>query len=193
MRIALAMVAVAGMAAACGGNDSTGMSDAGSMSTDGISASGTVIGAMAAAGPVVVLWLVNSMPSAYSYKFGDGTATAATFAVSQLRDPPAGARNQTSSVDLGVGSMVLLRPGATIPDGALISQPNAIGYSLQYALIYRGAADTGTDPAWTSGFPVGLSCGRCVLATSGLDTFRPVDCATLVIDTNPNAPGCNWH
>jgi hypothetical protein len=148
---------------------------------------------MAAAGPVVVLWLVDSMPSDYSYKFGDGTATAATFSVPPLHDPPMAARTQGPSVDIGVGLMVLLHPGAQLPDGALISQPNAVGYSLQYAIIYRGSADAGTGVAWTSAFPVGMSCGKCVASTTGLDTFKPTDCASLVIDTNLNAPSCNWN
>jgi hypothetical protein len=186
----IGIVAVAGVAAACGSSGRSQMTDGGGSS--GV-ASGTVTGPMAAAGPVVVLWLVDSMPDDYSYKFGDGTATATTFSVPQLRDPPAAARTQTASVDIGVGTVVLLRPGAALPDGALISRPNAVGYSLQHAVIYRGAADAGTGVAWTAGFPVGLSCGKCIVSTSGLDTFKREDCASLVIDTNPNAPSCHWN
>lgn len=185
----MVVVAVAGMAAACGGNDRTGTVDA----VGSVVGSGTVIGPMAAAGPVVILWLVDSMPSDYSYKFGDGTATATMFTASPPSDPPEAARTRATSVDVGVGTMVLLRAGASLPDGALISRPNAIGYSLQYALIYRGRDDAGTAVAWTAAFPVGLSCGKCVDSATGLDTFKPVDCATLVIDTNPSAPACNWN
>jgi hypothetical protein len=188
MRTAIAIVAAAGLAPACGGNDKMGMVDAGELA-----ASGTVVGPMAAEGPVVVLWQVDNTPNDYSYKLGDGTATATMFDVPPLSDPPAAARTRAASVDIGVGILVLLRPGASLPDGALISRPNAIGYSLQYAIIYRGAADSGTGLAWTAGFPVGLSCGKCVPSPTGFDTFKPVDCATLVIDTNPAAPACNWN
>jgi hypothetical protein len=181
------IVAVAGTAAACGGDGRTGM-DGG---TGAIS--GTVVGPMAAAGPVVVVWAVDAVQHDYAYKFGDGTATAAMFTVPGLRDPPTTARTQAASVDVGVGVLVLLRPGASLPEGMLTSQLDAVGYSLQYAVIYRGTADTGKDIAWTSRFPVGRSCGRCVAASSGFDTFEPVDCTTLVIDTDPNAPACNWQ
>ena len=190
MRTMMVVVVAAGLAApACGGNDRMATVDA----AGSVVGTGTVIGPMAAAGPVAILWLVDSMPSDYSYKFGDGTATATMFTASPPSDPPEAARTRATSVDIGVGIMVLLHAGASLPDGALISRPNAIGYSLQYALIYRGQDDAGTAIGWTAAFPVGLSCGKCVGSASGLDTFKPVDCAMLVIDTNPSAPACNWN
>jgi hypothetical protein len=70
--------------------------------------------------------------------------------------------------------------------------PTAVGYSRRYAIIYRGADDTGQAVQWTTAFPVGLSCGRCVDASVGFDTFEPIDCALLVIDTDPAGPSCNW-
>jgi hypothetical protein len=155
--------------------------------------SGTVVGPKAAAWPVAVVWAVDAVQHDYAYKFGDGTAPATTFTVPELRDPPTTARTQAASVDVGVGFLVLLRPGASLPEGMLTPPLDAVGYSLQYAAIYRGTADAGTGVAWTSRFPVGRSCGRCVAASSGFDTFEPVDCTTLVIDTDPNTPSCNWN
>ena len=114
------------------------------------------------------------------------------FTVTLPGDPPEAARTQASSVDLGVGILGLLPPGTSVADGMLSSQPTVVGYSRRYAIIYRGPADSGTTIRWTAAFPVGLSCGRCVDATAGFDTFEPVDCALLVIDTDSTAPGCNW-
>src|SRR5262245_4092006 len=181
------VVAIVSTAAACGGNGRTSM-DAG---TGAIS--GTVVGPMAAAGPVAVVWGVDGVGHDYAYKFGDGTATATTFTVPELRDPPMTARTQGASVDIGIGFVVLLRPGESLAEGMLTSDLDPVGYTYQYAVIFRGAADAGTRVAWTGQFSVGMSCGKCVDASTGFDTFEPVDCTKLVIDTDPTARPCNWN
>lgn len=190
-------VAIAGMAPACGnvvaneGIDAAAI-DAAIDARQGVVASGTVVGPMAAAGPVMVLWAVDRVNDDYLYKFAEGTATATTFTVAIPQDPPQAARTQASSVDLGIGLLALLPPGTSIPDGRLAAEPAYVGLSRRYAVIYRGPTDTGGVVAWTARFPVGLSCGRCVDSTTGFDTFEPVDCALLVIDTDPAAPVCNF-
>jgi hypothetical protein len=103
------------------------------------------------------------------------------------------ARNQFPQTDVGVGVAILMAPGQSLADGVLASEPAIIGITGQHAVIYRGATDTGAVIPWTAAFPVGLSCGRCVEDPGGgFDTFEPVDCATLVLDTDPAAPVCNW-
>jgi hypothetical protein len=181
--IAIATLAVVGMTPGCGAVEGP---------PGGFVTSGTVVGPMAAAGPVAIIWAVDSSPSDYAYKFGDGTATATTFTAALPSDPPTNARSHAPGADLGVGILALLPPGASLPEGMTSSLPAAVGYSRRYAVIYRGTADTGTVVPWTAAFPIGLSCGRCVDSMTGFDTFEPVDCAMLLIDTDSTSPGCNW-
>jgi hypothetical protein len=153
--------------------------------------SGTVVGPSAAAGPVIVIWPVTTGQD-YAYKFGDGTSTGTTFTAGLSGDPPVMARNMASNTDFGVGVLALLAPGTSVPEGVLASEPTTIGISARYAIIYRGASDDGSIVSWTTLFTSGLSCGRCVDVTGDFDTWEPVDCMTLVIDTDPAADVCNW-
>jgi hypothetical protein len=187
-------VAITGVVSACGEVAASGGADANQIDAaqQGIVASGTVIGPMAAAGPVMVLWAVDRMNDDHLYKFGQGTATATAFTATVPDDPPAAAHNQGPSVDVGVALLALMAPGTAFPDGRLSTDPAFVGLSRRYAIIYRGPTDTGSVVAWTTRFPVGLSCGRCVDSASGFDTFEPIDCKMLVIDTDPTAPSCNF-
>jgi hypothetical protein len=195
MRISLSiLVAVLGVIPACGSDgrtvDGPGLIDA---PPGPLVVNGRVTGPGAAAGPVVILWGVDAAPVDYSYKFGDGSATATTFTTMPVMDPPLEARTRAPSVDYGVGIVTLLEPGASIPEGRLsVPGPAFVGSSFRYAIIYRGAGDTGAASTWTSAFPVGLSCGRCVGTSAGFDRFEPVDCAMLVIDTEQTGELCNW-
>lgn len=109
-----------------------------------------------------------------------------------LGDPPLEARIRGPSVDLGIAFVALLAPGASVPDGKVTTQPPVAGATSKYAIIYRGPNDPGTAEPWFAAFPVGLSCGRCVPATTGFDSFEPVDCAALVLETDPTTTLCNY-
>ena len=154
---------------------------------------GTVTGPAAAAGPVGVIWVVSAGSPDYSYGFGAGSSSGATFAGGLTSTPPTAARNVTAQAEFGVGVAILMAPGQSLPEGRLTSMPpTPVGLSARHAIIYRGPTDTGTVMPWTAAFPVGLSCGVCVDAPSGFDSFAPVDCAALVIDSNLSTPVCNW-
>ncbi len=192
-------------AAGCGDDDGGTAGDGGGPDARGADAraasdaaggflfGGTVTGPAAAAGPVGVIWVVSAGSPDYSYGFGGGSSSGATFAGGLAGTPPPAARNVVAQTDFGVGVAVLMAPGQSLPEGMLTSMPPApVGLSARHAIIYRGPTDTGTVMPWTAAFPVGLSCGVCVDAASGFDSFAPVDCAALVIDTNLSTPVCNW-
>lgn len=189
--VVLALVAVIAAASACGNVANEG-ADAAVDASPGFVAGGTVIGPRAAAGPVVVLWAVDGQNGNYLYKLGAGTATATTFNAGLPGDPPPDARIQGPSIDLGIAFVVLLAPGGSIPDGRVTGEPASLGVSAKYAIIYRGPTDPGTAEPWVAAFPVGLSCGQCVPATTGFDTFEPVSCTMLVIETDPATTICNY-
>jgi len=44
---------------------------------------------------------------------------------------------------------------------------------------------------WIAPFPQGYSCGRCVRASSGFDSFEVTTCSTVEVDMTP-ADACNW-
>jgi hypothetical protein len=190
--------------AACGGDDSNtnvdappGTPDAPPGTADArpsvFDVSGTVVGPAAAAGPIIAAWPVDGAGGDSIYKFGDGSSANGTaFTAGLPGDPPAAARNQFGGDDFGVGFLVLLPPGTSYPDGPLATEPPVVGISARQAIIYRGATDTGGIVPWTTAFPVGLSCGVCVDSTTGFDSYAPADCATFVIDTDPDPDVCNW-
>jgi hypothetical protein len=189
--VVLAVVAVIAAASACS-NVANERADAAVDAPPGFVVSGTVVGPRAAAGPVAVVWAVDGQNGNYLYKLGDGTATATTFNAGLLGDPPPDARILGPSIDLGIAFVVLLAPGGSVPDGKVTAEPASLGVSAQYAIIYRGPTDPGTAEPWLAAFPIGLSCGRCVPATTGFDTFEPVSCTMLVIETAPMTNICNY-
>jgi hypothetical protein len=186
------VIAVVVMVAACGNVANEGIDAPPADATPAFVASGTVVGPRAAAGPVVALWVAEDQSGDYLYKLGDGTASATAFSVGLPGDPPSEARLRGPSVDVGIAFVALLAPGASVPDGKVTSQPPSAGLTAKYAIIYRAPTDPGTATPWLAAFPLGLSCGRCVPATSGFDSFEPVDCALLVLDTEPTTTICNY-
>jgi hypothetical protein len=189
----------------CGDNGSDTSADAPTGAPDSLVAvdapsfalrvSGTVVGPAApAAGPIIAAWPTGGPSGDYVYKFGDGTSSGATFSMDLASIPPEMARNLSTMTDVGVGLLALLPPGTSIPDGVLASEPTRVGITASYGIVYRGPTDTSPYFTWTSAFPFGLSCGRCVYSTTGgHDAWEPVGCTALVMDTDMNASTCNWR
>ncbi|MFH0901186.1 MAG: hypothetical protein V2A73_11220 [Pseudomonadota bacterium] len=162
---------------------------------DGLSVNGSVVGtAVPANAKVVVVWLVMSSGSPdYTYKYGEGTSTNASFVVTMTADPPAQA---IDSSGFGVGYVMLVASDAQIPDGIVTKdQLQPFGLSARYAIIWKNA--TVTDIDWTTAFPAGFMCGRCVPASDGeiFDGYEPVDCSQVQIETATDIETldvCNW-
>jgi hypothetical protein len=172
----LILVAIAGLTIGCGGGSPSG----------GFEIDGLVHGTGAPAqSHVVVLWdLVDT-----GYKWGDGTATATTFMLPFDQDPPAGAINPGG---LAVGYPILVADGTTIPDGPVtnISSIPQIGIAIDYAVIWKSPTATGVV-AWDAAFGARYSCGKCVRAQTGHDSFELTACAPFTIEFGGGA-GCNW-
>jgi hypothetical protein len=141
-----------------------------------------------ATGSTVVIWVVSSGSPDYIYKFGQGTSTGAQFIASFSTVPPAAAIN---SYGIGIGIVAVLAPGTTIPADGMIDEMvlDGAGFTTDYAIIYKTA--TATNLSWTVSFPVGYSCGRCVRASSGFDSFEVTTCSTVEVDMTPT-DACNW-
>lgn len=143
-----------------------------------------------ASGQVLMLWdLVDS-----AYKWGDGTATATSFAITLDTDPPAGAINPGG---LAVGYVVLVADGTNVADGAYTSATlnfSILGISSDTAIIWRDALGSGAGLSWESSFGARYSCGHCVRQTTGHDTFELTPCANVTIDAGAAlASVCNWN
>jgi hypothetical protein len=139
-------------------------------------------------GLTVVLWVVSSGSPDYIYKFGQGTSTGAQFIASFSTVPPPAAIN---SYGIGVGIVAVLPPGTVIPADGMVDEMviDGAGYTTDHAIIYKTA--TATNLSWTTNFPVGYSCGRCVRASSGFDSFEVTTCSTVEVDMTPTDV-CNW-
>jgi hypothetical protein len=160
---------------------------------------GSVIGQVVpATGTTFVAWVVSSGSPDYTYKTGDGTSTGTTFMVGSIASPPPPeALNMIGTNTLGVGIVVLLPAGTTIPDGILsdTALDTMEGFTLQHAIIWRtGDFSTMSGLEWINDFPESeYRCGVCVPATGqGFDTFAPAACSDVVIDVDENNPVCNW-
>jgi hypothetical protein len=144
----------------------------------------------------VVLWSVSSGSPDYLYKFGEGTSSGATFALSLPTPPPAEALNRA---ELGVGVVLLMPTSFSQADGRYEDEDlffdAVIGAAGQYAIIYK-ANEQVASPSWVSLFPVGYSCGKGVEAPAGssFDTFEPVSCASIniTVDDAANFDFVNW-
>ena len=139
---------------------------------------------------VAVIWMTN----AGAYKTGDARASDGAFELFQMK-PPDGAL-----IDgLGVGYLVMLAPGKSLPDG-LVTEGSALGdvrspVMSKQAVIYR--ATTTTNPlrssTWPNLFPVGLSCAKCVPKTKALfDGWEPAPCEPFELTTLTRDQQCNW-
>ena len=152
-------------------------------------ASGTVSGGTAEPASLAVAWVVTSGSPDYVYSFGGGNYDGTKFVVSFSGNPPAEAIN---SYGVGVGLVLLLTPDASTPPTGKHPLPDSMiaGISAEYAIIWK--EPTASGPGWSSDFPTGYACGKCVPATdSSFDSFAVVDCATLEIVVNATS-ACNW-
>ena len=172
------VVFLVGMLAAvgCGGTTSSG----------GFEIDGVVQGAGAPpASHVVVLWdLVDT-----GYKFGDGTATDTAFTVTLETSPPAGA---IVPGGIAVGYPLLVADGTVVPDGPItdITAIPYLGIPVDFAIIWKDPTGAGLN-MWDAAFGPNYSCGRCVHAQSGHDTFELTPCGGFTIVFGATDP-CNW-
>jgi len=151
----------------------------------GFEIDGIVQGAGApASGHVVVVWdLVDT-----DYKFGDGTATNTSFMLTLDGNPPAGAVTPSG---IAVGFPVLLADGTTVPDGPItLAALTRLGIAVDFAVIWKDPTGPGLG-TWDAGFGANYSCGKCVRATTGLDSFQLTPCAGFTIVFG-GATVCNW-
>jgi|SRR5687768_16896064 hypothetical protein len=189
--------------AACGGDGddpgapdgATSRPDASSSQPDAHVGTFTVSGSVdpgPGPGPTVVFWSVFG-PSEYFYKLGEGDALAGTFTLDLEGTPPPAARIQVGDADFGVGQVLLLPSGWSIPDG-IVAKFTFSGIAGRHAIIYRAPADPGTQPAWLADFPIGLSCGQCVdsPAPTGFDSFAPAACDSFAIG-DLGSDVCEWY
>lgn len=182
--------------AACAGDDAPIL--------DGFIIDGSAVstgGAVPTAGHVAGLWIVSSSSPDYLYKFGDGTSQGANLSFALPTEPPPAALNTFAGASFGVSTVGLYEAGWSAPDGEITeaeATAGLLGLSGEYAIIWKGADPNGvfTDSgSWLTAFPDGYSCGRCVHAADGFDSWAPVDCAELEIavpDNLDNLAFCDW-
>ena len=176
-----------------GGIISDGLDVAIDSAPDAASGSFTVHGMVAigvfVTGVTVVLWQVTSGSPDYTWKYGMGSSSGATFMVTLDMVPPPQAIN---SYGIGVGIVGLLPAGTNIPDGMVTnSQLANASFSDRYAIIYKAPSANATLVPWIAPFAEGLSCGRCVDQATGFDTFEPVACPMVQIIQGAQMV-CNW-
>ncbi len=176
--------------AACGGDDAP------SVEADFV-ADGTVIpvgaGTTPADGTAIVLWSGDNGQGDFLFKHGEGPATPKAFAVGVDEPLPADA---TFGNTFGVGVVALVDASVTVPEGVVedsVFETQLRGFAGQYAIVFK-ASESPTGVEWSDAFPVGLSCGKCVKATSGFDSFTPVACTELELQvgTESEVDICNW-
>lgn len=151
-------------------------------------------GSAPAMSDTIVLWVSDIGQGDFVYKWGQGSATSTTFTADVATPVPTDA---TFGGMLGVGLVTMVATGTNVPDGVVPNgtfQSIALGYTGEYAVIYRPNATNTTGAPWVDAFPVGLACGKCVHQTTGFDTFEPVSCTTVVLQVGPmsSISGCNW-
>jgi hypothetical protein len=139
-------------------------------------------------GSVIGLFVVSSTPPIYLYKLGDGSTVGNEFDISFAAEPPAEAINGDG---VGIAQLGLLPGIATLPDGVVTQNINLGGLTINHAIIYKTADASG--PPWSTAFPTGFSCGRCISDTAGgLDTFEPTECVLVVLQATLTT-GCHWY
>jgi len=193
-----AALLVALLAGGCGGGSGGGV-DAGNPDAPAgaFDFAGPVSGATPpASAKVIVIWTVSSGQD-YSYKYGEGTSSGTQYVVSLAADPPpAEALNTLDTSSAGVGFLLLVPADTVVPDGVVdeTQLPTPLGASARHAIIWR---NDGTDQflPWTADFPSGeYACGACVDSTTGFDSYTPVDCTEVDIQSGDLAAldFCNW-
>jgi len=197
-------LAVAALGAGCGddgggsggGTDAPGSIDSPVVADAPVDVSGsgvfTVTGTVGtgapATGRTVVLWVVSSGSPDYIYKYGEGGSSGAQFVASFAAVPPTAAIN---SYGVGIGIVALLPAGAVLPPDGMVDDRviDGAGYTPDHGIIYKAPGASAVP--WIGPFPEGYSCGRCVRASSGFDSFEPTTCSTVEIDMTP-MDACNW-
>lgn len=137
---------------------------------------------------VIAGWVVFLTTPDYVYKYGQGSATGASFTLSVPGVLPAEAQNPSS----GTAAVIAEFPaGTVIADGKLPDSATPIGFAPDELLVYKPAGVN--YPAWISAFPEGYSCGRCVRTPEPQDSLVPVACAEVTITHDLMAEGCNLN
>lgn len=145
---------------------------------------------------VQTVWGVSIGSPDYTYAFGEGTSSAATFDVSYAADPP----DEALNAGLGVGVLLLVPTGDKVADGK-IADENGLeskvigGATAQVVIFKKAGADASKMPEWAKKFGDGYACGKTVPATgAGFDTFEPVDCkeVEIKVDDLKNLKFPNW-
>lgn len=144
----------------------------------------------------MIVWMVGTGPSEYTYVFGQVTTVGDTFKLALDQPPPQEALNAGG---VGVGFAVVSSSFdlSTIPEGrvseetertlqreVLLGTEAGAATMCDYAIIYKGV--DATEQTWVRRFVPGFSCGKLLHDR----TFEPVDCAELRLET-----GCqpaNW-
>ncbi|WP_437585883.1 hypothetical protein [Sorangium sp. So ce1000] len=173
-----------------------GSSGEGGGGTGGFTVAGTISGeTVPEDAEVVVLWVVTSGDPNYSFNFGEGSVSGATFTVGFGSAPP---REALDKEGVGVGIVTLFPPGTGVTEGKVSNetiQTALLGASARYAIIWRDPSAPGFD--WSESFPAGFGCGKCVLARRSdfFESFEPVDCSEVEIQAASGLDSldlCHW-
>lgn len=183
--------------AACTGNaPSTSLTSGGGGTATTVTASGTAESpAPSPHSEIVAVWTVSSGSPDYVYVFGRGTISGNRITMNITSAPPAEALN---AGNLGVGVVVALERGQSVPDGRLSNDQakalKAAAISPDHAIIYRADASAPVvKNGWDTSFPQGYACGACEDADATFDTFKPSDCSAIRIVPASSKPKlCNW-
>jgi len=153
-------------------------------STGPFSVAGTTSGDhVPAAGQAAVLWMVFA-GNDHQYVFGHGTQTGPGFKVDFTGAPPPEALNNGT----GVGIVVLFDLAATVPpEGTIITSEPAgvLGVTGRHSIVYRAPGAAAQLP-WSSAFPEGYACGKCVDSATSFDTYEPVACSQVDLQAPTN-------
>jgi hypothetical protein len=193
-----------GTGTASGGTTSSNATGGASASTGGSTSQTTTVG-FAVSGMVepglldaegrtaALIWSVSSGSPDYEYKFGEATIRNGQFSIQLPTDPPVDA---TNSYGMGVGIVLVLASGVSLPDGKVttnLSKSDILGISAQYAVIWLSATATLPDNSWPKSFPQGYACGVCVPSDASFDAFAATGCDQLKVEANSSSPTiCNW-
>jgi len=165
-------------------------------SATGFSLDGITSGdAVPATGQIVVAWAVFTGSPDVTYIYGKGTQAGPTFHAAMTDVPPAAALNNGT----GVGLVLLFAADATLPPEGVYTgndaPPGLIGGAVLHSIVYRAPGAGATPLPWATSFPIGYSCGVCVEAQTGFDSFAPTDCGQVDVKAPMDLStlhGCNF-
>jgi hypothetical protein len=182
------------------GDDGTGPdADASSLVVSG-TLTGPELATLPEGARVVVLWEVASGEPDYGYAFGSGTIDRANgrFTLTLPERPPEDALNAVGSYRLGVGTIVVVAPGTTIPQGRVelgaFPVSAVLGAAARYGVIYTGGNAASAPAGWWRTFPVGYAVGRGIAREEAFDEFERVDATAveIIVDDPNNLEFVNW-